>query len=183
MNGKFATNPDVTGKTPYLKADGSVGYKLQEQEFRDPVYTPMGAFITAWARDDIIRNAQALGDRFAYADTDSLQVLGLEPVEALDIHPTRLGAWKHEVNFSRARYVRAKTYMEEVTHEGKLTDEGYDMVEVTPYNDVKCAGCPADLRKQITFGNFRRGLTLWGKLRPRHVSGGIVLVPGPYSLK
>lgn len=160
---------------PYLKADGSVGYKLGEDETRDPIYTPMGVFITAWARDDIIRNAQRLGDRFAYADTDSLHVMGLEPVEGLDIHPTRLGAWANEVNFDRARYIRAKTYIEHVTHE--------DGEPVEPYNMVRCAGLPRNLTDQVTFDNFRRGLTLWGKLRPRHVMGGIVLEPGPYTLK
>lgn len=183
MNGKFGINPDVTGKLPYLKEDGAVGYELGEEETRDPVYTPMAAFITAYARDDIVRNAQALGDRFAYADTDSLHVIGTDPVPALDCHPTHLGAWKHEADFARARYVRAKTYLEEVTAVGKMIDGEYKMVGVEPYLDVKCAGCPADLREQITFGNFRRGLTLWGKLRPRHVMGGIVLEPGPYTIK
>ena len=50
LYGKFATNPDITPKLPYLKEDGSVGYRLGEKETRDPVYTPMGCFITAWAR-------------------------------------------------------------------------------------------------------------------------------------
>src|SRR5690606_7592764 len=50
LYGKFASNPDVTGKIPYLKEDGSTGFMDAEQEFRDPVYTPMGVFITSWAR-------------------------------------------------------------------------------------------------------------------------------------
>lgn len=167
LYGKFATNPDVTQKRPYLKADGSTGYALCDTEYRDPVYTPMGAFITAWARQDIITNAQALGDRFAYADTDSLHVVGTEPVTTLDVHPTDLGKWALEGEFTRARYIRSKTYLEEIG--GEL--------------EVKCAGCPKDLTGQITFANFEKGLTLWGKLRPRHVMGGIVLEPGPYSIK
>lgn len=183
LYGKFATNPDVTPKIPYLREDGSTGYALGEEDTRDPVYTPMGVFITSYARYDIITNCQAIYPRFLYADTDSIHCLGTDPLDLDDVHPTRLGAWKHESDFARAKYVRAKCYMEEVTHLGKITDEGYTMVETDPYIDVKCAGCPADLRKSITFENFKRGLVLYGKLRPKHVKGGIVLEKTDFSLR
>ena len=175
LYGKFATNPVVTPKIPYLKEDGSVGYMTGEKDTRDPVYTPMGCFITAWARTKTIRAAQSVYDRFMYADTDSIHVLGLEPVDGIEVHPTKLGAWANETNFDKAKYVRQKTYIEHVTHkDGKAI--------TVPYDDVKCAGMPADLKREVTFDNFKRGLKIHGKLIPKHVRGGIVLVETVFTL-
>lgn len=182
LYGKFATNPDVTPKVPYLKDDGSVGYRLGDKETRDPVYTPMGCFITAWARHKTINAAQSVYDRFMYCDTDSIHLLGTDVPEGLEVHPTRLGAWKHESNFSMAKYVRAKTYMERITQVGKMVDGEYVMVDVEPFDDVKCAGMPEELKRMVTFDTFRRGLRLFGKLKPRHVKGGIVLEPITFTL-
>lgn len=180
--GKFATNPDVTPKIPYLKENGVVGYMLGDHEERKPVYTPIGCFITAWARNKTIRAAQAVYDRFLYADTDSIHVLGTEPVENIEVHPVNLGAWKHESNFDKSKYLRAKTYIEHITSVGKMVDDSYQMIDVDPYNDVKCAGMPKNLKEYVTFDNFKRGLTLDGKLLPKHVPGGIVLVPHTFTL-
>lgn len=182
LYGKFATNPDVTSKIPYIKDDGSVGYRLGEKEMRDPVYTPMGCFITAWARYKTITAAQSVYDRFAYADTDSIHVVGTQPVECIEVHPTKLGAWKHECNFDRAKYVRAKTYIEHVVSVGAYVDDIYTMKKVTPYLDVKCAGMPDHLKEKVTFDNFKRGLKLDGKLRPCHVRGGIVFESTTFTL-
>lgn len=184
LYGKFATNPDVTGKMPYLKDDGAVGYRMQDEEFREPVYTPMGVFITAYARDDIVRNCQKIYPRFLYADTDSIHCIGWDELELDDIHPTRLGAWKHESDFDIARYIRAKTYAERVVRVGKLDDAcEYAMASCPPYLDVKACGCPKSARAHITLGNFEKGLEVGGKLVPRHVNGGIVLQETTFTIK
>lgn len=181
LYGKFATNPDVTPKKPYLKESGCVGYSLGEAEMRDPVYTPLGCFVTAWARYKTITAAQAVYNRFLYADTDSLHLIGTDSPN-IEVHPTKLGAWKHESNFSQAKYIRAKTYMERITQVGTMVDGVYTMQDVAPYDDVKCAGMPASLKQMVTFDNFNRGLQLYGKLRPRHVNGGIVLEKTTFTL-
>lgn len=183
LYGKFATNPDVTPKLPYLKEENCVGYKLGKQELRQPIYTPIGCFITAWARFKTITTAQSVYNRFMYADTDSIHVLGTQPVENIEVHPTRLGAWKHESNFSRALYIRAKAYMEEITQEGEMVNGEYVMVDVDPYKDVKCAGLPQELKKFVTFENFKSGLCIEGKLRPVHCEGGIVLKETTFTMK
>lgn len=182
LYGKFGTNPDVTGKYPYLREDGAVGYKVGEQKTRDPVYVPIACFVTAWARDRIIRSAQAVYPRFMYADTDSLHLIGREVPKGLEVHESRLGWWKHESDFDKAKYVRAKTYMERIVAEGERIDGEYVMKQVEPYVDVKCAGLPADLKKEATFDNFRRGFRVFGKLRPVHCKGGIVLEPTWFTL-
>ena len=71
LYGKFATNPKARKKIPYLAEDNVVRYKYGDYEEREPVYTAMGAFITAYAREKTIRSGQAVFDRFIYADTDS----------------------------------------------------------------------------------------------------------------
>lgn len=182
LYGKFATNPDVTGKIPYLDEHKIVKYKVGEYETRKPVYTPLGVFVTSWARYKTITAAQQVYDRFLYADTDSIHLIGTQPVEGLEVHPTHLGAWKHESDFSKAKYVRAKTYMERITHVGKLENNIPVMVEVPPYDDVKCAGMPETLKKEVTFDNFKRGLKIYGKLRPKHCPGGIVLEKTTFTL-
>lgn len=182
LYGKFATNPDVTGRSPYIKEDGSVGYEMRDEELRKPVYTAMGSFITAYARDVTIRAAQANYDRFLYADTDSLHLMGTD-VPNLDVHPSRLGAWSEEAAFNRAKYLRAKTYIEHITHLGIADENGEMYMQPTePFNDVKCAGMPDVVKKCVTFSNFKRGLKLQGKLVPKHVPGGIVLVNTEFTL-
>jgi hypothetical protein len=69
--GKFGSSPDVTGKFPYLKADGAIGFEMGDRETKDPVYIPMAVFVTSYAREVTIRTAQKCFDRILYCDTDS----------------------------------------------------------------------------------------------------------------
>lgn len=181
LYGKFATNPNATPKIPYIRDDGSCGYTLGDVDMRKPVYTPLACFVTAWARYKTITSAQAVYDRFMYADTDSIHVLGCEPVENIDVDAYKLGWWKHESNFSRAKFIRAKTYIEDIKSVGDVVDGEYKQVP-TKYLNVKCAGLPDELKNMCTFDNFAPGLQLFGKLVPKHVNGGIVLVPTTFTL-
>lgn len=114
LYGKFATNPKTRKKVPYLDADEVVRYEYTEYEYRDPVYTAMGCFITAYAREKTIRSGQAVYDRFIYSDTDSLSLKGYDVPETLEVHPTHLGAWKNEGCFTDSKFIRAKTYMKTI---------------------------------------------------------------------
>jgi hypothetical protein len=160
LYGKFATNPDVTPKVPVLDNDGIVRLRVGEEETRNPVYTPVGVFITAYARDVTIRAAQQHYDVFAYADTDSLHLLVDDDPPTLNIHPTELGAWKHEGTFSEAIYVRAKCYSEHMT-------DGTHSTHV--------AGLPESIAERVTLDDMVHGKIWSGKLAPTRVKGGIVL--------
>lgn len=166
LYGKFALNPDICSKTPYLE-NGVVKYRLGNKETREPVYIPVGCFVTAWARDKTIRAAQSCYNRFVYADTDSLHLIGTEYPENLEIDPVKLGAWKHESTFSRARFIRQKSYIEEIN--GKL--------------HITCAGLPERSHQFVTWDNFHPGAQYGGKLQPTHVSGGIVLKDIDFTIK
>ena len=157
---------DAKGRILYEKDEKGKPLKEEPGE-ADPIYTPVAAFITAYARYKTITSAQALYDRFIYADTDSLHLIGEELPDNLDIHPTKLGAWDFEKAFDRGRFIRAKTYIEEV--DGVL--------------HVTCAGMPDNVKELVTWENFHAGTVYPGKLLPKRVPGGIVLDPVDFSIK
>lgn len=166
LYGKFALNPKVQSKIPVIE-EGIVKYKLGEEEMRDPIYIPIGCFVTAYARNVTIRAAQKAFDRFLYADTDSLHLIGTSVPEGLEVDPVKLGAWKHESTFTRARFLRAKTYVEDI--DGKL--------------HVTCAGMPDRTKELVSWENFWYGNSFGGKLVPQHVPGGIVLRETEFTIK
>ena len=168
LYGKFATNTNVTGKRPILK-DNVLSLVTGEPEERNPVYTAAGVFITAYARDVTIRAAQAVYPRFMYADTDSLHLLGTDvPSDVLRVHPSDLGAWKHESTFRRGVYLRAKQYVEE------LEDGTYS---------AHVAGLPETIARQLTIEDVLTSRIFHGKLLPRKVPGGTVLTETTFTLK
>lgn len=173
LYGKFASNPSVTSKYPVLQ-DGRVVYKRGEDETRDPVYTAMGVFITAYARALTINAAQTYYPVFAYADTDSLHLMMEDEPEHLDIHPTRMGAWKHEYDFHEAFYIRAKAYLE-------LVD--YSAPPLANVYVNRIAGLPERISEALTLDDVVDGKVIEGKLTPKSVPGGIVLVDTPFKLK
>lgn len=169
LYGKFAKNTDVTGKRPVLDDTGTVQYVMCDHEESNPVYTAMGAFITAYARQDLIRSAQANYDRFLYCDTDSLHLLGDEEPD-LWLHPTELGAWKVEHDgqpFDEAVFLRAKQYCE------RFGD----------HDDVHIAGLPYEVAVKVRLEDMLHPRTWDGKLVPKRVPGGTVLANTTFTLK
>lgn len=196
LYGKFATNPKARKKIPVLDSDGIVRYELDEPEMRDPVYTAMGCFITAYAREKTIRTAQEHYDRFIYADTDSLHLAGTDTPDGLDIHPTKLGCWKDEGTFTDSYYIRAKTYMEtmivyipdSVQNYCRAMKKTFDIYRTpdgiqTTETKVTCAGMPDNVKEKVTYDNFKSGSTFDGKLMPRRFRGGVVLVETTFTIK
>lgn len=167
LYGKFASNPNVTSKVPVLQ-DGAVKLVRGADDKRPPVYTAVGVFITSYARDLTIRAAQQNFPSFAYADTDSLHLLTDEVPTTIDVHPTRMGAWKLEYRFDSAYYIRPKAYLE------RKIDGTYE-------NHI--AGVPEDVVSPLTFSDLIDGRILHGKLHPKSVPGGIVLKDVPFELK
>lgn len=188
LYGKFASNPDVTGKIPYLKEDGSCGFRLGDEEFKDPIYTPMGVFITSYARELTIRTAQSCYDRIIYCDTDSIHLEGTDMPESIKhlIDDDRLGYWQHESTYKRAKYIRQKTYIQEIyqkqNEKGKWVNASTnDYTRL--YTAVKCAGMPDKIKDNVTFDNFEIGFTSYGKLLPKQVDGGVVLIDTEFTIK
>lgn len=208
LYGRFALNPKAFQKLPYIDENGIVRYKVindkksadefgvPEPELREPVYTAMGCFITAESRALTIRSAQSVYDRFIYADTDSLHLVGEDIPEGIEVHKSKLGAWKHEGTFVDSKYIRAKTYMETMREEledclknySKCLTKTFEVWRtssgITWYNTkVTCAGMPDNLKEDVTYENFHSGSTFEGKLMPKRYKGGIVLTPSTFTIK
>ena len=177
LYGKFATSLDVQSKIPYLE-DDIVRYKLSDKDRKKGVYLPMGAFITAYARDKTIRTSQKIKtysiekynkDMYIYSDTDSIHTL--LPIEELkkfcEIDDVELGKWKHEATFTKARFIRQKTYLEMIDGEMKIT----------------CAGLPQKCYDEVEWEKFKEGMTVGGKLMFHHVKGGVNLVETEFTIK
>lgn len=178
LYGKFATKIKTKSKYPYLGTDDIVHYIISEETEKKGVYLPMGAFITAYARDKTIRTSQAIKDYsiekygkdlYYYSDTDSIHCgLSIEELKKFcEIDDVKLGAWKHEATFTRAKFVRQKCYLEDI--DGKL--------------EITSAGMPITCYKYVTWENFKTGFTCKGKLTFKHVKGGVKLVDTDFTIK
>ena len=168
LYGKFATRTTVYSRRPMIVNDVLRYVDLPPEE-RDPVYLPVGVFVTAWARYKTITSAQKVYDRFIYADTDSIHLIGAEVPDCIEVDDVKLGAWKHESTFWQAKFLRAKCYMEYEIGSDKPT--------------VHVAGMPSSCHKQVDIGNFDFGSEYDGKLYTHRVRGGIVLVPDKMQIR
>lgn len=189
LYGKFASSTDGTMKIPYLDENGVVKMKTSDYVFKKSIYTPVGSFITSYAREITIRSAQQLGERFIYADTDSLHMIGLD-IPNIDIDPVELGKWKFEGDFVRAKFLRAKTYIEDICIDEDENETTFDkMTDVK--TKVTCAGMNDKIKnsvdengnKLVNFETFKYGSKFYGKLVPKVIKGGVVLVDDYFTLK
>lgn len=171
--GKFGTNPNTQEKIPYLDESRCVKWELGEKGNRDPVYIPVATFVTAHARFKTITSAQQVYERFCYADTDSLHITGTTIPENLEVDKYKLGAWKMESVFRRAKFIRQKTYCEEIFNHEKRRWELH----------ITCAGMPERCYKHVRFTNFKPGAHFKGHLSHKTVPGGVVLLPNEFTIK
>jgi hypothetical protein len=167
--GRFAINPLRAGRLPSIDEAGVVKYALTPQQYDEPAYTPVGVWTTSYARDRVIRAAQSFGRRFLAADTDSCHVLGTDP-GGIEVHETKLGAWKREAVFNQATYLRAKAYAE------RIVEDGEEHVE------AHVAGLPRTLLQGARVEDITIGTTYSGKLVPRRVPGGVILVSTDFAI-
>lgn len=178
LYGKLATSLEVQSKIPYIGDDLVIHYKLSEKEQKDGIYLPCGSFITAYAREKTIRTSQAIKeysiekygiDKYIYSDTDSIHTtLSIEELKQFcDIDDVKLGYWKHESSFTKARFIRQKTYIEEI--DGKI--------------NITCSGLPKNCYDKVEWENFRSGFSCSGKLTFKNVIGGVKLVETDFTIK
>lgn len=209
LYGKMASNKDSSFKVAYQKDDGSIGFYTVSESDKEPGYIAIGAAITSYARNFTIRAAQANYNGpdkpgFIYADTDSIHCdLHPEEIKGIKVDEKEFCCWKLEACWDKAYFVRPKTYIEHVTHENQKTVE-------KPFYSVKCAGMPQKCKElfvrsmtgdtanipdsytkeDIDFINVKRGLEDFniglkvpGKLLPKRIPGGIVLVDTTYIMR
>ena len=167
LYGKFGTNPIRKRKLPELEDDRVRWVTVDDQ--CDGAYAPIAVFVCSYAHRKILDMANAFGDDFIYADTDSVHVIHRDTVpEGLDVDDNRLGAWKLESHCDKAKYLRAKTYIH-ATKDNEL-------------EDVKIAGCPEKCKMNVTWDNFALGAKYEGKLMGKTVPGGYCLIETTFKI-
>lgn len=187
LYGKFGTDTKVVSKIPYLGDDDVIHFKNSEVEYKDGIYVAMASFITSYARRKTITSAQKVMDnynngkskiQFVYADTDSLHCISpnFELPEGLDIDPYKLGAWKYESKFNRAKFLRQKCYIENSTEDIENKDPEYKL-------KITVSGMPKSCYPYVDFNNFEIGSSYKGKKSPKIVKGGVVLEEIDFTIK
>ena len=188
LYGKFGTDVVIKSKIPYLDPElDRICYKDAEPEERDGIYIAMASFITSYARRKTITAAQSIMDdyeagkskiQFVYADTDSLHCISedFSIPTCLDVDSSRLGAWKFESKFRRAKFIRQKCYIEDSTEDVYNEDPEYKL-------KITVAGMPDSCYGQVNFRNFKAGATYKGKLQPKIVKGGTILQNVDFTIK
>lgn len=207
LYGRMSTNTNSSFKVCRMNEDNILEFAPVYDNKKKPGYIAIGSAITSYARNFTIRAAQQNyygNDKpgFIYADTDSIHCdLPLDKIKGVRIHESDFCSWKCESEWDVGWYVRQKTYIEHVTAiDGNPVNK--------PFYEIKCAGLPnrskelliksfdetyevEDLtEEEKTFTNTHRdisdftlGICIPGKLLPKRIRGGIVLVDCNYEMR
>ena len=185
LYGKMASSKNSSFKLALVDND-EIHYSTIEEEDKQAGYIAVGSAITSYARRFTITSAQknyhGINKRgFIYADTDSIHCdLPPEKIEGITIDDKEFCCWKIESEWDVGWFVRPKTYIERIVRE--------DGEDIEPKYNVKCAGMP-EASKKIFLENmkdlseFDIGLRVSGKLMPKRIKGGIVLVDTYYEMR
>lgn len=204
LYGKFASSSDSSFKTVYLDPNGVLKFETHHAQNKQSGYIPIGSAITSYARCFTIRAAQmnyygpnARG--FIYADTDSIHCdLKPEEVKGCPIHESKFCHWKIESIWSVGWFVRQKTYIE--VENGKYTIKACGMSsqckkvfligmkakeERSKYYEglsKYCIEFLENLDDVYTIESFDYGLELAGRLTPKQIKGGVLLMESTFKL-
>lgn len=208
LYGKLASSTDSSFKRIYLKDDKSIGYDYVEAHDKKPGYIPCGSAITSYSRNYTIRASQANYGCFLYADTDSMHLCcNIDDVQGVTLHDSEFCNWKLESQWNEGIFVRQKTYIEHVTHEGlKPLDKAYYNIKgagiAQRSKDVLNASLTGDIEplKKLTenemkflydngklierkLTDFKSGLRLPSSLKAKRIRGGTVLWDDWYEMR
>lgn len=179
--GKMASSIERFERTIILR-DGLAVFEKTSIHYETSMkyYPPFASAVTAWGRCTLrdalyklcINDDGSFSPNVLYCDTDS--IYSLLPVEEVklrmneSLHPTQLGKWDIEKQYSEFKGIGSKKYM--------LTTNDGDLV-------CKCAGLPKEAREIVTYNTFYLGASFRGKLANKKVPGGTLLVPIDFKLK
>lgn len=146
---------------------------------------------------------------FIYADTDSIHCdLPPEEIVGIKVHDKNFCCWKLESCWDKAIFTRQKTYIEHVVAENlEPIEKPYNNIKCAGMPkrckdlfELSLAG-DADINKEWTgeekeflfdednnpikrdYSSFKIGLKVPGKLRPKRIRGGVLLVDTSYEMR
>ena len=209
LYGKMATNTNSSFKYA-ISESNIISFITVIEHNKQAGYIPVGSAITSYARCFTITAAQANyhgkdKQGFIYADTDSIHC-DLKPNEivGITVHPKNFCCWKLESCWDTGWFVRQKTYIEHIVQEDCEDIEN-------PYYNIRCAGMPERskylflesvagnthtgetdnfseeelyfLKDKRDITDFRVGLKVAGKLMPKRIQGGTLLIETTYEMR
>ncbi len=148
--------------------------EINESDNLTPIF--VASYITSLARSFLAESIYVNKDIFIYADTDSMYCI--DTPRDIEIHDSKFGAWKWELQFSKFKFIKPKCYLAQLTAE-------YDNGKWVKTNKLKraIAGMSKETHKQVLFENFNKGNKfLEGKTQKKNVKGGVILVGVKYTL-
>lgn len=175
--GKFGTHTKRASRVPVLHDDGTVTYDLQPVKTNHGIYTPLAAWVNAYARRELVHAMHANRDRVIYADTDSMHLIGTEEPKGIKIDPSAFGAWKVEKHFSESKHLREKSYMWTDAETGEVT--------------CKVSGMPDNITRIMDYGKFNPGWKNWDengvkkgleRWMPLIEGEHVRMIPGKYKI-
>lgn len=189
-----------------------IRYTPIEGNDKKPVFVPIAAAITSAAKCFTIRaalaNEKVYPGSFRYSDTDSLHLVlpeGKEPVGII-IHKNKLSCWKIEREIDHSLFIRQKTYIEWNDSDdpndieiraGGLPERSKDLLKAS------ILGIEPDLEGNLIVGenqykidseeglfisdkrspeDFVQGLQIPGKLMPKKIKGGCILIKDHFTI-
>ena len=209
LYGKLASSTDSSFKVAFEKDNQALSFFSVPANEKKAGFIAVGSAITSYARNFTIRAAQknyyGKDERgFIYADTDSIHCdLAPEEIKGITVHDKNFCCWKLESSWDIGIFTRQKTYIEHVIAEDLNPIE-------EPYYNVKCAGMPQKckdlfvksmqgyvpteeddfteeeiefLKTKRTIEDFKIGLRVPGKLMPKRIRGGVLLVDTTYEMR
>lgn len=146
---------------------------------------------------------------FIYADTDSIHCdLPPEEIVGIKVHDKNFCCWKLESCWDKAIFTRQKTYIEHIVAENlDSIEKPYnnikcagmpkrckDLFELSLSGDADINKEWSDEEKEFLFNednnpikrdysSFKIGLKVPGKLRPKRIRGGVLLVESSYEMR
>lgn len=194
LYGKFATGTNSSFKLARLE-NGILKFHTITQNNKTPTYIPVGSAITSKARLFTIKHAVKNKEKFCYADTDSLHILGgVNDNIGCDIEKNKLYTWKLESEWEDAIFVRPKTYIEHIDTRYEVTCAGMgkrckELVRKRLGEDIDLGEITMDEYLFIREGrmdlcDFKSGFkSNIGKLAFKQIKGGAVLKEVEFQIR
>ena len=207
LYGRFGRNPDNTFKVipDEVEEATALNYVDNKGENVKPLYIPIASAITSHARCYTVRSANSNFDIFRYSDTDSIHVCPDKnnKVKGLIIHDSDFGAWKLESKSEHSLFIRQKTYIEYSNNEYEIKACGMPErskilfaenlkgnkpdnkgILHTENKDIKLSEKERKFfTKDLEPRDFKIGFSVPGKLLPKVIKGGTVLIETDFTIK
>lgn len=196
LYGKLASSINSSFKVCFIEDNKLKFYTVNEKD-KTPGYIPCGSAITSYARCETIKRAQENyygPDKpgFIYADTDSLHCdLKEEDLKGIPLDDVKFNHWAVECKWEEGFFLRQKTYIEKVNGNYQITCAGMpdnckkllDMCfkgEISTDQDTEEKKF---LQQNLSIEDFKIGLKVPGKLLPKRIPGGIVLMETTFEIR